>query len=94
MNVPETKHRIRMITGWRGKIDGEERTVKAGEVVDVDDATCRALVYQYLKAELVPLDEIIAEAKKTPKERIGQRASRKAPKKPARDKQQKAASVK
>ncbi len=51
-----------MITGWTGKIDGEERTVKAGEEVDVDDATCRALVYQYLKAELVPLDEIIAEA--------------------------------
>jgi hypothetical protein len=94
MKMAESKHRIRMITGWTGKIDGKERTVKPDEVVDVDDATCRALVYQYLKAELVPLDEIIAEAKKTPKHRTGQRASKKAPKKPTKDKQQVAASVK
>ena len=92
--MPEAKHRIRMKSGWTGKIDGEERTVKAGETVDVDDTTCRALVYQYLKAELVPLDEIIVEAKKTPKERTGQRASKKAPKKPGKNKQQTAANVK
>lgn len=92
--MPENKHRIRMITGWTGKIDGEERTVKPGEIVDVDDTTCRALVYQYLKAELVPVEEIIAEAKKTPKERTGQRASKKGTKKPPKDKQQQAASVK
>jgi hypothetical protein len=69
MKMAEAKHRIRMKSGWTGKIDGEEQTVKAGEVVDVDDTTCRALVYQYDKAELVPLEEIIKEAKKTPKQR-------------------------
>jgi hypothetical protein len=94
MKMAEAKHRIRMKSGWRGKIDGEEQTVKAGEVVDVDHATCRALVYQYDKADLVPLEEIIKEAKKTPKQRTGQRASRKAPKKPGKNKQQTAAKVK
>lgn len=92
--MPEAKHRIRMKSGWTGKVDGKERTVKPGEIVDVDDTTCRALVYQYLKAELVSLDEIIAEAKKTPKQRTGQRASRKAPNKPGKNKQQTAAKVK
>lgn len=92
--MPEAKHRIKLITGWRGKIDGEERTVKAGEVVDVDEATCRALVYQHLKAELVPLEDIIADAKKEVTGSTGQRASKKGLKKPPRDKQQKVSNTK
>jgi hypothetical protein len=76
MKMAEPKYKIKMITGWTGKVDGKERHVKAGEEVDVDVATCQALVYQHLKAELVPVEEIIAKAK-AKKEPTKARASRK-----------------
>ena len=86
--MPEKKHRIRMITGWTGPVDGEIRNVKAGEEIDVDLATVRALVMQHSKAELVPVDEILAKAKTPPKKKpAAQRASRtKGKKVPDKDK--------
>lgn len=94
--MPEPTYRIEMITPWRGKVDGKERSVKAGEQVDVDEATCKALVYQYDKAKLVPVEEIIEMVK--PKKKIkpsGNRASRtRASKGPPNNKQQKASRVK
>ena len=92
--MPEPKFRIKMITGWTGKVGGKEQHVKAGEVVDVDAATCQALVYQHLKAELVPVEEIIAKAKEK-KEITKSRASRKrAPAGPKKDKMQRGSAQK
>ena len=62
------KHRIRLLSQWAGTVDGKKRVVSAGEEVDVDDDTCRALVWTHNKAELVTLEEIEAEIKK-PKEK-------------------------
>ncbi len=94
--MPEAKYRIEMITPWTGKIDGEERKVKAGEQVDVDMTTCRALVFQYDKAKLVTAEEIIEQAKTPVKMKPGgQRASRtKGKKKPDKNKMQQQATVK
>jgi len=71
------KFRIRMITPWTGMIDGVERTVRAGEEVDVDIDTFRALVFIHGKAEAVTVDEIVADAKKPkkPKKSKGTTAS-------------------
>lgn len=91
--VKEPTYAIKMITGWRGKIDGEERTVKAGEQVNVDIATARALVFQHGKATLVSTEELIAQSKPKAKP-SGQRASKKGPKRPPKDKQQTASNVK
>jgi hypothetical protein len=89
MAEPKQKFRIKMITGWTGKVDGKERHVKAGEQVDVDAATCQALVYQHLKAELVSVGEIEAKAKEKKTGTEKTRASRKAPTGPKKDKMQK-----
>ena len=63
--MPEQKHRIRLKSSWRGKIDStdpecEEKQYEAGDVIDVDVKTCNALVFIHLKAELVTLEEIEA----------------------------------
>lgn len=94
--MPEPTYRIEMITPWRGKVDGKERSVKAGEQVDVDEATCKALVYQYDKATLVPVEKIIESVKPKAKAKpSGNRASRtRARKGSQKDKQQKASNVK
>ena len=94
--MPEPTYRIEMITPWRGLVDGKERSVRAGEQVDVDEATCKALVFQYDKAKMVPVEEIIETVKPKPKPKpSGNRASRtRASNKPPKDKQQKASQVK
>jgi hypothetical protein len=95
MKMAEPKFRIKMITGWTGKVDGEERHVNAGEEVDVDAATCQALVYQHLKAELVPIGEIIAKEKEKKQTASKPRASRKrAPTGPKKDKMQRGSTQK
>lgn len=94
--MPEPTYRIEMITPWRGLVDGKERSVKAGEQVNVDEATCKALVFQYDKAKMASVEDIIETVKpkkKTPPS--GKRASRtRASKGPPNDKQQKASQVK
>jgi hypothetical protein len=98
--MPGTKYRLRMKSGWRGKLDStdpesEEVEVKAGEEVDVDIKTYQALVFQYNKAEPVSVEEIEAKAKAPTKKPAGQRASKtKGKQKPDKDKMQKAASTK
>lgn len=62
------KFRIRMKSQWTGTIDGVKRVISADEEVDVDEATCRALVYVHNKADLVTVEEIEAAIKK-PKEK-------------------------
>ncbi len=91
--VKEPKYAIKMITPWRGMIDGVEQTVKAGEQVNVDMATARALVFQHDKATLVSAEELIAQSKPKPKP-SGTRASKKGPKRPPKNKQQTAVNVK
>jgi hypothetical protein len=94
MKMPEPKFRIKMITGWTGKVDGKEQHVKAGEEVDVDAATCQALVYQHLKAELVSVEEILAREKKKT-EPMKTRASRtRAKKQPPKDKMERSSTQK
>ncbi len=75
--VKQGTFRIRMLTPWTGIVDGKERTVRAGEEVDVDRDTFHALVYVHAKAEVVSVEEIIAAAKKPkkPKKPPGKRAS-------------------
>lgn len=74
------KHRIRMFTAWTGNVDGnpqgEKTTVPAGGEVDVSLDVVRALVLQYQKAELVPVEEIEAKAREPEKKKpTGKRAS-------------------
>lgn len=89
----EPTYAIKMLTPWTGKIDGVERTVKAGEQVNVDMTTVRALVFQYDKAEMVSVEDLIQQSKPKP-EPTGQRASRKGKKTPDRNKQQTTSNVK
>lgn len=93
--MPEPTYRLRMKTPWTGKIDGKERTVKAGEEADVDANTYQALVFQYEKAEPVSVQEIEAKVKAPKKKPTGRRASNiKAQTKPQQDKMQKTSTQK
>jgi len=64
--------RIRKDRGsWTGKLDGEDVTLYPGDEADVPIEVVRALVTQYDKAELVPVEEIIAKAKEEQKKADG-----------------------
>ena len=91
---------IRMKSPWTGQIDGVEKRVETGEIVNVDLDTFRALVFQYEKAEAVSVEEMaeLAASKEEtppPKKTDTKKASRtKAQVKPPKDKMVKSSQTK